>query len=443
MLTSDQILALAPDASAAKAAEGMASPRKWLVLGANDAAVWGECQGSARDPYRAQVDVRDPAFRCSCPSRKIPCKHCLGLLLLHARAPERFDVIPPPDWVAEWLARRDAQAQKAAAAPPAPTLEAEEAAASRRASSQARTAAARETKVASGIEELDRWLRDLVRRGLAEAQSQPGSFWEGMAARLVDAQAPGLARRVSNLGALTASGVGWQDRMLAQIGRLHLLCASYPRLAELPEATQADMRTAIGWPQREADLVDAEGVRDRWLVLGQRVEEEGDMRTQRTWLWGETSAQPALVLNFAMFSQPLDRSLLPGAAHDAELAFFPSAVSQRAIVRERFGPPTALARFPGAVSCADALAIYADALARQPWLERALLVLSTVTPELHGDRWWLRDSGGDALPLAPGFMRGWHLLALSGGAPLGVAGEWYGAALLPLGAWAGGEFYAL
>ena len=320
MRTSEQILALAPDASAAKAAEGMASPRKWLVLGANDAAVWGECQGSARDPYRTQVDVRGPAFRCSCPSRKIPCKHCLGLLLLHARAPERFDATPPPEWVAEWLARRDAQAQKAAAPPPAPTLEAEEAAASRRAASQARTAAARETKVAGGVEELERWLRDLVRRGLAEAQSQPGSFWNGMAARLVDAQAPGLARRVRELGALTASGAGWQDRALAQIGRLHLLCASYPRLAGLPEPTQADIRTAIGWPQREADLADAEGVRDRWLVLGQRVEEEDNMRTQRTWLWGEQCAQPALALSFAMFGQPLDHSLLPGAAHDAELA---------------------------------------------------------------------------------------------------------------------------
>ncbi|MFN8477950.1 MAG: SWIM zinc finger family protein [Kouleothrix sp.] len=440
--SNEQILALAPDASAAKAGEAMASPRKWLSLGCSPTALWGECQGSARDPYRTQIDLRGPAFRCSCPSRKLPCKHSLGLFLLFARAAERFDTAAPPDWAAEWLARRDAQAQKAAATPPTPPEDDAEATA-RRATSQARTAAAREAKVAAGIEELSRWLRDLVRRGLAQAQSQPASFWNTMAARLIDAQAPGLARRVRDLATVPASGMGWQERMLAQIGQLHLLCASYPRIAQLPLATQADIRTAIGWPQREADLATEPGMRDYWLVLGQRVEEEEQMRTQRTWLWGQRSAQPALVLNFAMFNQPLDRSLLPGSALDAELVFFPSAVPLRAVVRERLGLAGGLGDFPGEPYCADALARYATALAQHPWLERSLVALSAGIPAYQAGSWWLRDQAGDALPLARGFTRGWQLLALSGGAPLAIAGEWDGTALLPLSAWADGEFYVL
>jgi len=36
---------------------------------------------------------------------------------------------------------------------------------------------------------LELWLRDLVRQGLAAAPGQPYSFWDAVAARLVDAQA--------------------------------------------------------------------------------------------------------------------------------------------------------------------------------------------------------------------------------------------------------------
>lgn len=34
-----------------------------------EAAVWGLCQGSGKDPYQTQIDLIGPAFRCSCPSR--------------------------------------------------------------------------------------------------------------------------------------------------------------------------------------------------------------------------------------------------------------------------------------------------------------------------------------------------------------------------------------
>ncbi|TDC78807.1 SWIM zinc finger family protein, partial [Actinomadura sp. 7K507] len=77
-----QVLGLAPDAAAGRAADGIAKPGRWAGAGCDDEAVWGECQGSGKAVYRACADLTGPAFRCSCPSRKIPCKHVLGLLLL-------------------------------------------------------------------------------------------------------------------------------------------------------------------------------------------------------------------------------------------------------------------------------------------------------------------------------------------------------------------------
>src|SRR5262245_55541108 len=86
--TVDQILALAPDSQSAKAGNQLATLRKWDRLGRNQQSIWGECQGSGEKPYQTRIDLSEPAFQCSCPSRKFPCKHALGLWLLAAQQPD-------------------------------------------------------------------------------------------------------------------------------------------------------------------------------------------------------------------------------------------------------------------------------------------------------------------------------------------------------------------
>ena len=85
--TAEQILKLAPDAASAKAAQGLLAPKKWTSLGVDETAIWGACQGSGSNPYQTQIDLAEPAFKCSCPSRKFPCKHALALFLLFAEQP--------------------------------------------------------------------------------------------------------------------------------------------------------------------------------------------------------------------------------------------------------------------------------------------------------------------------------------------------------------------
>src|SRR6185295_11590067 len=102
-MTSDQVIALAPDAASAKAGAALASPRKWSGCGrdADGRVVWGLCQGSGAKPYQTRVDLSEPAFNCTCPSRKFPCKHALGLLLLLAASPDQVPASDTPDWVLE------------------------------------------------------------------------------------------------------------------------------------------------------------------------------------------------------------------------------------------------------------------------------------------------------------------------------------------------------
>jgi hypothetical protein len=64
-------------------------------------------------------------------------------------------------------------------------------------------------------------------------------------------------------------------------------------------------------------------------------------------------------------------------------------------------------------------------------------------PVLRAGGWVLHDSAGNVLPLVPRFEAGWELLALSGGTPLALFGEWDGEALLPLSVWAEKRFWVV
>jgi len=50
--------------------------------------------------------LADLGHRCSCPSRKFPCKHVLALAWAYSEHPEDFAATSPPDWVRDRLGRR-------------------------------------------------------------------------------------------------------------------------------------------------------------------------------------------------------------------------------------------------------------------------------------------------------------------------------------------------
>lgn len=438
-LTSDQINALAPDAASIAAARSLAARRAWVTLGRSERAAWGECKGSAREPYRTQIDLNEPAFRCSCPSRKFPCKHGLGLLLLLAADPEAVAAAEAPPWVAEWLSSRDRAAERRQERQP--QAEPPEGGAPAPPASSARRAATRDSRVAAGMVELERWLHDRLRAGLAALQAEAPAALDAFAARMVDAQAPGVARLLRAAGESAGSGVGWQGRMLDQLSRLHLLARAHANLAGLTREAQADVRAAIGYTQSQEELLAEPGLRDRWLVLGRRVVEEDRLRVQRTWLWGAASARPALILDFSAGGQPLDRSLVPGTTLDAELVFFPGAAPLRALIRARHGP-AAVPPLP-ATPLAAAVAAHGEALAANPWRERSLLLAGPLTLARAEGRWHVRDAEGSHLPLPQRFDAAWRLLAATAGLPFTIVAEWDGETLAPLCAQQGDRLIGL
>ncbi len=407
--TTKTVEGLAPDPASITAARKLARPAPWSETGRDDHAVWGLCKGSGKTPYQVQVDTSGPAYTCSCPSRKVPCKHALALLLLVAGGDVRDG--ERPDWVQERKERAPARA------PGEPPRDPEAA---------ARRAAEREERVAAGVEDLQRWLRDAVRGGLGAGRLRTWDEWDAFAARMVDAQAPGAASRLRSLGSVAAGRPdGWPERLLSGLGLLHLLCEAHGR-ADGP--LREDVRTLLGFNVSREDVLSGPRVRDRWIVLARVILEQERLRVARTWLWGQRHQRPALLLDFAPPGAPLAPRPPAGAAVDADLAFYPGATPLRALVA---GETSGLEEAPGSFGTGGAqaaLATAAAAIADNPWLDEWPVALAAAVPA--SEPWTLSAEDG-ALPL-----RGpqWRLLALSGGRPVSVFGLWNGDALTPLAA---------
>ncbi|MFD5474148.1 SWIM zinc finger family protein [Streptomyces sp. NPDC127105] len=436
--SADQVLSLAPDAASRKAGSKLGAAGPWSEAGCSDeGAVWGLCKGSGGRPYQTVVDLAGgagPAYKCSCPSRKFPCKHALGLLLLWTGDDGAVPSGQAPDWAGPWLAargERTARKRSEGAADPA-SGSADPRAALRRAERRAE-------RITAGVTELEQRLADLLRGGLAPAEQAGYGLWEETASRMVDAQAPGLAGRVRELGAVPSSGPGWPVRLLEECALLHLLGRGWLGRERLPEGLSATVRSRVGLP------VSAEGpaVRDRWLVLAQYDTADARLTTRRIWLHGADSGRTALLLSYGAAGRAPELALPVGLALEAEVSSQPGAGQPRAVLGERFASPVPTPIRPPGVTTAQAAARYGAALRDDPWLESVPVTLREVVPVPDGESWQLADATSDsALPLTraartrPGL---WRLVALSGGAPVTVFGECGHRGFTPLTAWPRGE----
>src|SRR5215472_12923347 len=98
-LTFERIEALAPDQASLVAARKLLKPSSWPTLAEGEGLVWGEYQGSGATPYRVVVSEADAGYKCTCPSRKFPCKHSLALMWMRAEGKAVFASATPPQWV--------------------------------------------------------------------------------------------------------------------------------------------------------------------------------------------------------------------------------------------------------------------------------------------------------------------------------------------------------
>ena len=425
--SSERVVGLAPDAASITAARRLAFGSGWSEEGCSASAVWGQCKGSGKTAYRTVVALNGPAYQCSCPSRKFPCKHSLSLLLRWAEGAVRPG--EPADYVLAWLSSRAERAEKQAAKAAAPAKPRDEQAAAERAEARAQ-------RVSAGLAELDRWLTDQVRGGLAGLQGKPYSF-SAVAARMVDAQAPAVSSWLWRLPGVILSGPGWPDRLLEEFALLRLLVRAHARLPELDAehpAMAATVRAHVGYPMATEAVRSTPAVRDHWAVYAVRDTELDNLIQRSVYLHGQQTNRMATIRSYAAGGQPLDDSLAAGDAFDGELHFYPGARPWRAVLGNRHA---ALPAFPAPPerTAREAVAKVAAALALDPWT-RAVTAFVTAQPIQRDDgRWVGVDTDGTELPLLG--AQHWTWLSLCLGVARPTLLEWTPSGWLPLATMSG------
>lgn len=455
-LTLQIVESLAPDQGALTAAGKLRKPALWTGLShdAATATIWGECQGSGANPYRVVADIDSHGYKCSCPSRKFPCKHNLALMWMYAEDASRFQPAPPADWVGDWLGRRrrggGAPEREAGAAPaariavadasPAASAPADDAAA--RARNEAATLKRRqqtEDAVRAGLDDLQQWIGDQVRSGVAAFVDDAPARCRRIASRLVDAKAAALASRIDELPSrLLAQHAGVRlHAALHELGQLVVLMQAWRSAPADPDARAAVLQA----PNRDAVLSDpsTRHVGGPWEVLGTEVETRRDgLVAQSTWL-RHAGARDCFALLQDFFPASAGRrqaAFSAGQRVDGSISFHPGLDGLRGVLNA-----TAAAAMPGeaGLPAHDPLAAHRRRLARLPWALQTPLALPAgrIARAADGRDWWLPVEGGHALPLrelprdaawrgmpvqgASVVWDGWQARLLAVDTPLGVA----------------------
>ncbi|WP_311471933.1 SWIM zinc finger family protein [uncultured Actinomyces sp.] len=403
-----RVTSLAPDAKVAAAGLKLAKTGTWSDVGYHESLLWGQCKGSGKNPYQVCADLAASAFRCSCPSRKFPCKHAVGLLHLWcdgAAAPGE-----PVEFARQWAERRAERAAKAAerAAGTAPAPDADPATAAKRAKAARARAARREQRVTDGLADLDRWILDQIDQGLVATGESRSTALRRLAARMVDAQAPGVAARLGELATLDDKDPDWLGELASELGAIHLLARAWAGREHLPADLVACARREIGLSVASEEVLAAPGVEDRWAVVGTRDREEGRVTARDFWLCGTSTGRWGRIIAYAREAEELPTTFSPGTLVQARLHFHPGP-GLRALSRPEQPAAEPIAAWnPGALSVAGAREAWRNALAADPWADvRPLLVagrlaanaeghLALSPRETDGER---ADRGHAALPL--------------------------------------------
>lgn len=422
MISVEKIEAMAPDQASLDAARKLLDGKKWPSshISPEHEFIWGECQGSGSTPYRSCASLKDFGYKCTCPSRKFPCKHTLALLWRYNQKPQEFTAEEIPQWVNDWSGRRRT-GTASAATPQADTrknilaaVEVETDQTARNDSKKTATAKEnnqkqREKAILSGLEDFTFWLSDIFDNGLLAFMQNCTQQCQQAAKRLVDAKASGLAVQVDELASdiLQIAEADKLRYVSQKLSAFYLLAKAYPQQHALPVLLRQDARRLIGWTMTREQLLQAEDAERQtgdWLIIAQREHFQNDgLRRIETWIRQINADSHRFAVLIDYYHASMGAVVSPfhaGETLSGTVVYFPSATPLRAMLADyRLADNRSTYRVGGS-PLASALAQRLSQRTRNPWLANWPMAVSRAKIIQTADgQFWLNE-GNSFIPLS-------------------------------------------
>lgn len=431
---------LAPDAGTLARAEALTNPRRWLLAERNERALWGETKGINNEIYRTIVDMNGPAYQCSCPVKRFPCKHALALLLMAAS--EDTDTLgtnPPPQYVVAWLDTRDGRAL-------AKTMPRTDEQIAQSEASKEKTRHERLKLMEAGINDLQKRLLDILRDGIAHLDTGTEGYWQDFSARMVDAKMGGLAKRIKSWANFKEKYPhDWYERLLSELGAVYMMTKAFKNFDKIPENLQTEILIQAGMTIKKEDILNQEGYEDDWLVMAQiETKEEDNLTSRRVWLLSKAKGKIVLVLDYAFGNIGFPNTWINGYVYHAEVVFYPAAYPLRVAVKKvEIGKP--FSQIIGYQNFTQFFDAYSKAVSKNLWLGSFPVLMAEVVPIFYQNTFCLLDFDKKyiKMDISQDDNQAWQCVAISGGNPIALFGEWNGEYFTPLSIFAHKRYIAL
>ncbi len=202
------ILSVSPNADTSKNGRSLFLKGQFsqLSISAEKDLIFGHCQGSGKNPYACSCDFANsatPVFRCSCPSRQFPCKHCVGLMFAYVQKANAFHEADLPDDLKAKREKAEARSEKKKVEIDKPKT-------------VNKSALAKKIKAQlEGLDLLERLTHSLVSLGIGNMNVKSAREIEEQARQLGDAYLPGAQKALRAYTSLFSRGGRFVDDMTA------------------------------------------------------------------------------------------------------------------------------------------------------------------------------------------------------------------------------------
>jgi hypothetical protein len=390
LFSPEKISALAPDEETIKRADKISDPVKWSTAAFADNIVWGNIKGSALEDYSVIISLEPLSFNCDCPVKLKVCKHSLALLMMYANS--KLQSADMPEKVFAWAIKNIKNIQSDN---PSKTESSSESAIKEKKKNE------RLELMRSGIEDLERWLYDIMAQGLANVAHSNPRFWENSAARFKDSKLSKVAYTIREIADEFNYKVSDYHKIAIKIGELSLLVDTAKNIDNFTSINQEELLNQLGRLVRKNEVIAADHViRDLWTVIGQSEQYTLDgLIERRVWLLGNKSLQVALILDF-LFQGDFDLKFSVGESFESELYFYPSILWQRALVNS---PEINFSRqhfkYESFKDYESFFEDYARKISINPWLAFEIGIIENLRIFIKSDKPYLADENLAFFPI--------------------------------------------